>query len=193
MSGSGADPFRSDPFSDTGNPFAAPRVMDTPAAANHLGQPLADRSSRFVGALVDSVILLPFAFGAAFGFAILWSRGIAAGGSDLPAGDFLNQLITLMAVSIAYLAINGYLLAHRGQTIGKLLVGTRIVDARTGEIPPLMPLFLKRFLIIQLMGLLPWLGVPISLVNALLIFRANRRCLHDDLASTQVVKVIRSA
>ena len=83
--------------------------------------------------------------------------------------------------------LNGYLLSTRGQTIGKLVVGTKIVDADTEQLVPLWPLFFKRFLLIQILSAIPLVGNFVGLADTLLIFRENKRCLHDDLANTKVV------
>ncbi len=191
MSSFGTDPFRSDPFADPENPFAAPCVMDT-AVETSTAQPLADRGARFVGALIDTIILLPLSIGVVAIFTLLRLQGSPPGARTVfLETDFLTSMVAVIAVSVFHRAINGYLLAYRGQTVGKLVMGTRIVDARTGEIPPLIPLFLKRFLLLQVLGVLPYVGWLIGLCNALRIFRENRRCLHDDLAGTQVIKEVR--
>ena len=69
---------------------------------------------------------------------------------------------------------------------------SRIVDVNTGELLPLVPLVLKRNLLVQLIGAIPIAGGFINLVGILMIFRSSRRCLHDELAGTKVIKVKKS-
>jgi hypothetical protein len=44
-----------------------------------------------------------------------------------------------------------------------------------------------RWLAIAVIGAVPLIGPFLSLLNVSLIFRENRRCLHDDFADTAVV------
>jgi uncharacterized RDD family membrane protein YckC len=94
--------------------------------------------------------------------------------------------------SLPYLAVlvvvQCALLSLRGQSIGKLLLGLRIVRSQTGAPAGFLHAFLLR-------GALPWLvtQVPIAgrlfwLVDVCFIFGEERRCLHDYIASTKVVK-----
>ena len=85
--------------------------------------------------------------------------------------------------------MNGYLLAKRGQTIGKVIVGTRIVDVADGRVPKLVRSLGVRYGTIWLVSLIPFVGGLLSLLDALVIFRRDRRCLHDLSAGTKVVKV----
>jgi hypothetical protein len=42
---------------------------------------------------------------------------------------------------------------------------------------------------IQVLSLIPVAGNSIPMIDALMIFRENRHCLHDDFAGTKVIKV----
>jgi hypothetical protein len=68
-----------------------------------------------------------------------------------------------------------------------MAVGTQIVDAQTGALVPLLPLFLKRNVSMQVLAMIPIVGNFIALIDALMIFRASRKCLHDDIAGTKVI------
>ena len=46
-----------------------------------------------------------------------------------------------------------------------------------------------RYLLNWFLMMLPFIGGIYGLVDALLIFRASRKCLHDNMADTIVVKV----
>lgn len=89
----------------------------------------------------------------------------------------------------SYVALNAYLLATRGQTIGKLIMGVRIVGFHSSEIPPLTYSLIVREGGINLLGLLGTLGMLVFLVNPLFIFNKDRRCLHDYWSSTKVIRV----
>ncbi len=165
------------------NPYEAPRshLGDAPSADGNL----ADRGVRLGAAIIDTVILL------AITLPLMWFGGYlelvmqgAARGTQVPFGT------TLMWSAIGFalfILIQGMPLAKRGQTIGKKLLGIRIVHL-DGSQPTLVTLLTKRYLPIQLTNLIPFVGGLIGLVNVLLIFRADRRCGHDLIAGTQVVR-----
>ncbi len=160
------------------NPYAPPKadVADLePAQSN-----LASRGLRLGGAIIDAIIswitIFPLMYYSGF-----WQSAMA--------GDVNFGLqLTLSAVSLViFLILNGYLLSKSGQTIGKRLVGTRIVSVTDQQILPLSKVFVLRYLPISLIAQVPLIGNLIALVNVLFIFRDDRRCLHDLIAGTKVI------
>ena len=75
-----------------------------------------------------------------------------------------------------------------GQTLGKKAVGIRVLRSDTSHCE-LWRIVLLRFLPLALLGAIPKIGVGISLIDALMIFGSERRCLHDLIADTIVVEV----
>jgi uncharacterized RDD family membrane protein YckC len=53
-------------------------------------------------------------------------------------------------------------------------------------------MILLRYLPISLAALIPVIGPYLSLVDVVFIFGSERRCIHDRLAGTKVVKVRKS-
>jgi uncharacterized RDD family membrane protein YckC len=90
-------------------------------------------------------------------------------------------LCALAALGVAIAQI--VLLARRGQTIGKLLLGVRIVRKSTGENGGFVVNVLLRSVLNALLNMNPFY----FLVDSCLIFREDRRCLHDLIADTVVV------
>ena len=76
---------------------------------------------------------------------------------------------------VVYGVINGRLLATRGQTVGKKLVGVRIVDAPTRQIVAVWKSFGLRVAVIQAITAVPLVGA---------LFGAAGRALHLWRAST---------
>ncbi|WP_248966352.1 RDD family protein [Sphaerisporangium perillae] len=75
--------------------------------------------------------------------------------------------------------------ARWGQTIGKRLTRTKVVG-RSGE--PLTPSQAGlRSLAFSATSAVPYIGLLLSLADALWIFRPGKRCLHDVLAGTVVI------
>jgi uncharacterized RDD family membrane protein YckC len=163
------------------NPYAPPtaEVRDAPHPAADAGN-LASRKLRFIGALVDAVangvLYLPVLVSSG-----LWQQ-LRAG--QLSFGETL--FITLGSLA-TFILINGYLLATAGQTIGKRMVGTRIVNVFDERKPKFLTLVGARYGATWLLGLIPGIGGLYRLVDVLFIFRNDRRCLHDWIAGTKVI------
>jgi uncharacterized RDD family membrane protein YckC len=110
----------------------------------------------------------------------------------------LEQFAMVALGLIVMLAFQGYLLATRGQTIGKWLTKIRIVDAKTGALLPFVRVYVYRYLwlmpLVLIVAMVP--GVIddllinlVTIVDALFIFGKERRCLHDFIAGSKVIRV----
>lgn len=99
-----------------------------------------------------------------------------------------TNYIGLATTAAAFFAINGYLLAKRGQSIGKFILSIAIVDVDTGSVQPFGRLVMLRFApIYMLQVLMNFVYFLVFMVDALLIFRSDRRTLHDIMAGTTVI------
>lgn len=78
-----------------------------------------------------------------------------AGKMQRGEAGFMDELGLTVVALLAFLIPNGYLLATRGQSIGKLLAKIRIVDTETDELLPFVRVYFYRYL---------WL-LPISLIT----------------------------
>jgi uncharacterized RDD family membrane protein YckC len=87
------------------------------------------------------------------------------------------------------LAVQAWLLHSWGGTLGKRLLNIRIVRT-DGRRAGFARLFFLRACSTVVLALIPLLGPVIALVDMLMIFRASRRCLHDVIADTVVVRVL---
>ena len=81
------------------------------------------------------------------------------------------------------------LLCLRSQTVGKLLVRIQIVDIQNGQPGGPVRAFLLRALVPTMIEFIPLLGFVFWLVDTCFIFREDRRCIHDLIAGTRVVKL----
>ena len=131
---------------------------------------LASRWTRLAAVIIDGLIL----------YMVPGLILIVAGLSD---DDTSSGLILIGIVAfIAIFVIQMVLLGTRGQTIGKIALKIRIVDARTGAHPGVARLVLLRTIVNWILGIIPLYG----LVDALFIFREDRRTIHDMIAGTRV-------
>ncbi len=168
--------------------YAAPTAdVETPVEEPADGLVPAPRLHRLAAQLVNGLIgmvaAVPFVAALMISFSPdreVWNAWTAAGLS-----------ITVVA-NLAILGVNLVWLAREGQSIGKRAVGIRIVR-QTGELASLGRLVFLRYLAINaiailLNAVLLVAGSILQLVNYLLIFREDRRCLHDHIADTVVVE-----
>ena len=88
---------------------------------------------------------------------------------------------------VMFALIHGVLLARRGQTLGKLVLGIRITrpDGSAASVGRVLGV---RYGLGYLIASVPAFGWAFALVDSLMIFRASRRCLHDVIADTIVVQ-----
>ncbi|GHG66500.1 hypothetical protein GCM10010919_14230 [Alishewanella longhuensis] len=105
--------------------------------------------------------------------------------------SFKDPTLLLAAISIIYgfltVAIfHGYLIYSYGQTIGKYLMSIRIENL-DGTKASWKRIVLLRMLPIVLIHQLAFIGMVIAgIINPILIFGKERRCLHDYIAKTKV-------
>jgi uncharacterized RDD family membrane protein YckC len=165
---------------------AAPGVT-TPVAS-----PLAERSTRLAANFIDNVIAAVACIpgGLLIGAAAL--QALLSGRSPSPDEVNVGQLllgIGLLAVAgIALVIVQIWMLVKRGQTLGKRMLDIRIVRFADEGNPGFASAVLLRAIVPGVIGALPYIGVVFTLVDICFIFRGDRRCLHDHIAGTKVVK-----
>jgi len=110
-------------------------------------------------------------------------------GSDVEtmSTSFTTTLVATVINIGIFLLINGKFLASNGQTVGKKLMGVKIVSL-SGGILPLKDVILRRYAPPVLISIIPIIGGIFCLADVLCIFRGDRRCIHDLIAGTKVVR-----
>ena len=143
---------------------------------------LASRWKRLGGVLIDSFIAIIVTLPVVFSMVPL--DQVARTG-QMPLE--LHVFILLFNIALL-LAIHGYLLTRYGQTVGKLLVGTRIVNYENGQLLPFGKVVGLRYILIMIISQIPFIGGIFSLLDGLFIFRQDKRCIHDLIAGSKVVE-----
>ena len=173
----------------------------------------AGRFRRLLASLFDTLVLIVVFVFFAFRGDIGYTSFIMALSNELPV--IVEWTLWFTAI---FFVINGVPLFTRGQTVGKWMLGLHIVDSETGHRPALEKLILYRYVVfILLANLVSWFYIPDTVVSATLpvigqitlegipwpfpgtllwvpvvdaafIFSSSRRCLHDRLAGTIVVR-----
>ena len=149
------------------------------------GQPqhrLATRGARFAANLVDNVVVV-LPIGAAFAIA-------AIGGGLGKKGNFDEVLLILGGVFGVVVGCASQVIAQLrwGQSVGKRMLGIKVVRLN-GQPIELWRLILLRNIALQVIA---QACGAIGLVDALMIFGDQQRCLHDYLADSIVVDAPRT-
>lgn len=147
---------------------------------------LASRSRRLCAQMLDIFIILvmltPF-------FYFLYR--FSSPPSSSPFSHDLKPLLyaSFILAVVIYNIFQWVLLSIQGQTVGKYLMKARIVRVDNDDNPGFLKAVVLRLYIPGLLSAIPLLGYVFSLINLLFIFRSDRRCLHDLIAGTKVIKI----
>lgn len=164
--------------------FAPPQAHVADVATGEVV--LADRGTRFLAALVDGLLVA----------AVIWAifmipalrPTIAAEQSAAAGGMWTFNAVSFTVGVVVFLAVQGWPLLTRGQTVGKMLFKLRIVRSDGSKVDAARLLGL-RYGIGILVNVNAGVSMIYGLVDSLLIFRESRKCLHDSIADTQVIKL----
>jgi len=142
---------------------------------------LASRWIRLGSAFLDGLVLLiPFTF-------LIILIGYERYLEMINNFNVINQLVLFLLGQFFYLLINKNLLIKNGQSIGKKLAKIKIVT-KEGTLPNFFDIYFLRYFVPALLIYVPFIGIWLSMIDILLIFSNDRRCFHDRIAKTKVVK-----
>ena len=154
---------------------------------------------RFSGKLIDVLIMIPLSLGIGVAYALISPPKFVAvvklsdvflGGASVygPGETFLVAVLGMAA----YIGVQWAFWASTGQSIGKKVMKTQVVNL-DGSQASVRTIAFKRYGIISLIGNVPVFGPLVYFIGVLLIIRQNRNCLHDDIAKTRVIKFVASS
>ncbi len=170
------------------NLYAPPKSAVRDVGADQASE-LAPRGSRLAAVMLDGFVgFICFMPAYVMNFATIaqHARGNAIGiwiSLAKTGGWFYLGLIGALVV----LAIDLTLLARNGQTIGKKLLGIKVVRV-DGSRVSLFRVFFLRYVCNTFLTLIPIAGSLYSLVDSLMIFSESRRTVHDRIADTIVIR-----
>ncbi len=153
---------------------------------------LAAPAERFGARLIDSILLA--AVSLAILAAALFAISIADDAADVDVVVFavLTGLLLILFIAAAY---ETAMVTRRGQTVGKIALGIKVVRTE-GDENPAWRSALKRWALPSLPGVIFWLVFTplVSLVGPVLIYFSltwdqSRQGWHDKFAETFVVRV----
>jgi len=140
--------------------FTPVQVKPQPAPVTKLTP--ASRGSRFLAAMVDAAAVL-----------VIYLVSLVA----------KNPVLFLAAIC-AFAVLQMFLLSRDGQSVGKRVLGIKIVKNDTEVNGGFVSNVLLRVIVNTVLSFIPFY----TLVDILLIFREDRRCIHDMIAGTRVVE-----
>ncbi len=161
--------------------------MPTPSPSNYAG-----RGARLLARILDSLI-------GAVPSLVLWLMFFLPILSTLQAAQLAQEaglplenppmpafgaLIGLVLWVIIFTAVQWTYLSTRGQTLGKMMLKIKIVRFTDGTNGGFVPNVLLRGILNGILSMVPFY----SIVDICFIFRQDRRCIHDLIANTVVVK-----
>ncbi len=172
---------------DAFNPYQPPTssdLLDSSAAGGEQTN-LASRAERFGAATIDGLIQLVIVMPIQFAFHVY---------DNFPKIELSarNQLAFGAAGFVTFHVVHGYFLVKNSQTVGKKLLRLQIVNFADGVPTPASKILLLRVLPLTLAAQIPGIGAFLSTIDALFIFGRNRRCVHDFIAGTKVIKLGRT-
>lgn len=142
---------------------------------------LAGRGRRLAASLID-VLLVPI-----LAIFLMLVTGVLEHAADWSASG--RPMLRIFALGVvSYLILNVWLLWQRGQTVGKAIMRMAIVSTKSGNKAPFWRLAI-RALFFPTLYLVVWpLAAAFPLIDQVLIFGKRRRCVHDYVCGTSVVK-----
>jgi len=143
--------------------------------------PLASRWARLGASIIDSIIMMVVLL------PVMFLTGGFDGIMEGVQPGFVYTLGMGLLGFVVFFAINYKFLITSGQTVGKKVLEIKIVDLN-GSVPLFQPQLLIRYAVYLLPGQIPVVGQFISIINILFIFGKEKRCIHDLIAKTKVVK-----
>ncbi|MEY2882274.1 MAG: hypothetical protein RLZZ15_4654 [Verrucomicrobiota bacterium] len=185
-------------FTDFGGAAGGPPMLPSfPLAATTTSvhapaAELAGRGERLGAHILDNLIALACATPAAVMLGTACRRAMTQGNfedalSRIEPRTVIMSVLALLALMVPLVGVQLWQLTTRGQTLGKRIVGVRIVRLSDGSNPGFVTTVLLRTCVPALIGGVPWIGIIFSLVDVCMIFGEERRCLHDLIAGTKVV------
>lgn len=168
------------------NLYAAPQSQIRSEQAGYSDSPTVQLASRMqrLGAYTLDVVLAMVVYMPIVGVAFVSE----ASGADSETMTVLIFVVFGLGL-LAFAGVNLYLLYRDGQTIGKRLVGIKIVRGDLVSRASLLRIIFLRTLPVWVVNNIPCMGIFAVLGNYLVILGDERRCGHDYLADTHVVVV----
>lgn len=193
MSRNTPDDWKDNPYSGS---YPSSHAADASLPYGHTATEtlqLATLLQRFLGALIDSLfqfaLMIPGIVLMIVGMVMAIEEEQRTGGPAQLSTVFIAGVGILVFSGVLVFGIQIFLLAARSQTVGKYMMQTQIVDFETGQPADWIHTIILRIFVNGVLGAIPCVGFIYSMADILFVFRDDRRCIHDLLASTTVIDI----
>lgn len=184
-------PFANNPIHNKSPTNKNHNLQSAPSSSTN---ELATIGNRVIAVSIDALLLMacyiPFLSGLNYDFA-----AISATAGDMEkmtqlvqsVPEHLSSLTSVLFLVLFFLQL--MLLIKRGQTIGKTVMGIRIVDVKTQKPASITNVILLRSLVTSALYALPGIGTLFLIADfVVMVINKQRLSIHDKLAKTMVVK-----
>lgn len=162
------------------NPYAPPTAIVDDVSSDKPELKLAERGTRLGAYVIDSMLVAILFVPLGYSFFKMLANGDTAGVFSFSVPFALIGGLALTTITIV--------LVHRnGQTIGKKLLGIKVVRS-DGSRATLGRIFWLRNVVNALPSAIPYIGGLYFFIDSLFIVADNRQCLHDKIADTIVIQ-----
>jgi uncharacterized RDD family membrane protein YckC len=154
------------------NPYAAPLyepIQPPVRDANH--DLLAGRGARFAARMIDY---------------LLFAATVLPIGAAVTFDHMSEAWLATAILPLLFTAYQCYLVTTSGQSVGKKLLGLRVVRQDGTPVSFVSGVVLREWVVFGIASV-PVIGVLFRLVDSVMIFGEDHRCLHDQLAGTKVI------
>jgi uncharacterized RDD family membrane protein YckC len=169
------------------NPYEPPKAdVDQPVVPGEVHE-LASRWQRLGAALVDGTLIALASAPRTLALGGAIQCGVQVGQPYFRPDDTSSVGVASTVLFLALMAVQASFIASRGQSIGKRIVGSRIVSTNGGRASFAAAVALRTWVPL-LLPLVPFGGL-LAVVDILFVFGPDKRCLHDLVAGTKVVAI----
>jgi uncharacterized RDD family membrane protein YckC len=172
------------------NPYAPPTAdVDQGLQLQQGGYVLAERGTRLGAVLIDGLLAVAAAAPAGIILAFMVfsaSNRMDFGNAEMMSYGMIGVAALMGLMILAFMGYQWYLIATTGQSLAKRWLGIQIVRVDGTPLGFVNGVILRSW-VIGLLSNIPFVGPLVGLVNPLMIFGEERRCLHDQIAGTRVI------
>jgi|SRR5688572_9369088 len=161
------------------NPYAPPKAAVHDVSVVEPGIVPADRGSRLGASILDSVIFILMVYVPFFSGVFI----TGANGDPEDASAFIGGVMIGLIGLVVFCWITCRSLARTGQSLGKKMVGIKVVRS-DGSPATVGRIVWLRNILNGVIATIPAYGI----IDSLFIFSESRQCLHDRIADTIVIK-----
>jgi uncharacterized RDD family membrane protein YckC len=165
-------------------PFALASANRHQTARDFVEAELASPGSRLAAQILDGLLYVIVLLPAFIGVVSLLGEDKDDKSKELYASLVVGGVLLWLVLIL----IQGVFLCSKGQTLGKKMMGIRIVNSDDLGNPGFGRVFLLRYCANTLLTMIPWIGWIYWFIDLLFIFRGDRRCVHDLMAMTRVIR-----